>query len=243
MHIRLINRILSIYLPFSLLVLFYLIERQDYPFDKFYEIDALLGLILPFLVVTIVQTNFFIKRINRRRAHLEEAKLINPVFVEKTIYPERFSIFNIRISVNSDTIDIYDELSFKFCANKIDKTVEVKSIFKNRKYTSYDIDSILFEFDNIYCFTLSKRGKTIWSGSFSIVLKNRKIVHLCNLRSVRDHLMEPEEYRDMDTDENYYKIGLKILGILTNELNMNYSIIDYTKKATGWQRLSYQAHG
>jgi len=53
---------------------------------------------------------------------------------------------------------------------------------------------------------------------------------LFNLRSERDSYHEIGEYVDMDNNENYFRIGIKILDILTNELNINYSIIDYTKK-------------
>jgi len=232
MHIRLINRIWSIYLPLSLLVLFYLVKRLDYPLDKFYELDLFWVLILFFLIAAIVQTIFFIKRNKRRRAHLEKVKPINPGLIGKNIYPERLSFLNIKLSINSNTIDVFDKLSFKLCARKFDKTIEVKSYYKNRIYSFHDIDFILFEFDNIFYFTLkSDWEKTIWLGSFSIVLKNKKIVHLFDLKSERDHLKESGEYADMDTDENYYKIGLKILEKISKELTMNYTIIDYTKKA------------
>jgi hypothetical protein len=212
-------------------VLFYSLKRLDYPVDKFYEIDIFLILILLYLFAVIVQTIFFIKRIKIRKVHLEKVKSINPGLIEKTFYPERLRFFNVKLSINSKTIDVFDKLSFMLCARKIDKTIEVKSCYKNHIYSFHDIDSILFEFDNIYYFTLRRDwDKTIWLGSFSIVLKSKKIVHLFDLKSERDHLKEFSEYIDMDTDENYYKIGLRILEILTKELTMNYTIIDYTKK-------------
>jgi len=181
MHIRLINRIWSIYLPFCFFILFYLIKRFDYSFDSLYEIDVLLVLIFGLLIVVIVQTLFFINRIKIRKVHIENSKSIYPRLIEKISYPERLSFFNLRISLNNSTFDIFDKFSFKFCANKIDKTVEIKSYPKNIKYSFHNIDYILFEFDNIYNFKLDKSGKTIWIGSFSLVLKNKKIVHLSQI--------------------------------------------------------------
>lgn len=231
MHIRLVNRIWSIYLPFSLLLLYYTIRRLEYPFDKFYEIDLYLVLISVFLISAVVQTTFFLKRIRRRKAHLDNVKPVSSDLIEKHSYPERLSFLNVKLVINHNSMDVFDKLSFKLFAKKDEKTIEVKSNYTNQKHSFNDIDSILFEFDNISYYTLrSDWDKTIWVGSFSIVLKSKKIVHLFNLRSERDHLKELGEYKDIDTNEYYYKIGLKILNILTNELNMKYSILDYTHK-------------
>ena len=238
MHERLINRIGYIYLPFILFVLLYLLEWGfDYPFDNFSEIDEFWVLIWIFVyfITVIAQTIFFIKRSKIRRNHIEKAKSCNPKLIENINYPERLSYFNVKISMHSNTIDVFDNLSLTLFANKISKTLEIKSHYKNVKHSFNNIDYILFEFDKINNYSIiAAWRKTTWLGSFSIVLKNKKIVHLFDLRCERsafhcsDTLDNLGEY--MDTDELYYKIGLKILDVITNELNMNYSILDYTKK-------------
>jgi hypothetical protein len=230
MYKRLINRIWSLYLPILLIIILYAVDKKN---DSVFEISFSDFLALGSIIVAVIQTVFFFKRDQRKRQFVANSVLEEPFYLKEKNQMRRIQFCNLKISISEETIDIYDKLTFKFSAKLKNKTILVKSVFKTTIYSFDEIESILYEFDRIFFVTLKPdHEKNLWVNKFSIVLKNKKIIYLFSVKSEKDHMKDFDEDSKYYSDEYHFKLGSQVLEILSSELNLKYSILDYTQKAS-----------
>ena len=212
------------------MLIIYAVDKNN---DSVFEISGSDFIALGCIIVLVLQTVFFFNRAQRKRNFVANSVLENPFSLKEHRQLRRLQFCNLRISISEDAIDIYDKLTFKFSAKFKNRTILVKSYFGIATYNFDEVESILYEFDRIYFITLkSDHEKTLWVNRFSIVLNNNKIIYLFSVQSEKDHMRDFDEDSKYYTDEYNFKLGTQVLEILSAELSLKYSILDYTKKAS-----------
>lgn len=235
---RLINRLLLFIAPVLLLSIpsinqwYY--STEDIGWGDIFILVYVFSL-LTWVILELIKNYNFLKN---RNEESNFKKLITPNKVE-----ENNSFFNLRIINNENSLTVFNKHEFDMFYNKQKELLDISGVFKNKRYSLYDIENVVFEFSQYNLLTFWHNfGQSNWECLFFIKLKKtNRLVLITKMTSNRDNLKESGDYQSLDTNKYIYSKGLEIINIISSALNTKYVIINQVKSGEHYKKVTEES--